>query len=661
MVAGRMEGLRLSRARTWPGFAAACALACVAVLGPVAGARAATPPAAGQLFVAGYNLEGQLGDGTNLTRLTTEPAPFLPADVTQVAGSRFDTFALLSNGTVAATGSDTDGALGDGVGLGERFAPAIIGGLANVTQVAAGENYFGLALIQGGAVAAWGNDENGELGNGGAGVELSPVVLPTVHGVSAVAAGCDTGYALLSDGRVLAWGGNLHGQLGDGHTGGEQASSSTPVEVLGLEHVLAIAAGCQTGYALVADGRVEAWGYDKYAQVGNGSTSPDEVTAPAEVRGVSGAVAIAAGTWAGYALLGTGEVVDWGYNVGGELGDGTAEEHKEAETVPGLTGVRTIGASNEAAYAVLESGAAYGWGDNESGELGDGTSSERSSPEALPSLTDAIAFGLGSDNSDLLAIQGAFASLSATSLAFPTTEVGAKSPVQSVALLNRGPAPLTVSADSLQGAGAGDFEKTFDSCQGATIAAGASCTVSLAFTPSGAGEATASLSFATTAANPIDVVALSGLASAPPRVSALRLSPSTFELLGRRVAGRCLSLTRANRRRPVCRRPAAFHIAYGLNTSAEVRYRVQRLLGGVRVGGQCIAPALARGRHPACTRARWLSGSIDQLGRSGNNTYLFDARIGGTVLGAGTYRLIATPLGPAGAGSGEHVRFRIVR
>ena len=87
---------------------------------------------------------------------------------------------------------------------------------------------------------------------------------------------------LKNDGTVWAWGNNGNGQLGDGST----TQSTTPVQVSGLSGVIAIAAGGTHTVALKDDGTVWAWGNNSNGQLGDGSTT--QSTTPVQVSGLSG-------------------------------------------------------------------------------------------------------------------------------------------------------------------------------------------------------------------------------------------------------------------------------------------------------------------------------------------------------------------------------------
>ena len=105
------------------------------------------------------------------------------------------------------------------------------------------------------------------------------------------------------------------------------------------------------------------------------------------------------------------------------------------------------------------------------------------------------------------------ATLSATSLSFGPQLVGSAT-AQTLTLSNNGGSGLSVSSVSITGAQASDFQ--IGNMCGATLAAGAGCTISLTFTPSAAGARTASLQIADSATGSPQTVVLSGMGVIPP-------------------------------------------------------------------------------------------------------------------------------------------------
>src|SRR5262249_30881029 len=81
-----------------------------------------------------------------------------------------------------------------------------------------------------------------------------------------------------------------------------------------------VTVGAQHVCAVLSNGARARWGYNLFGQLGDG-TQPTRL-APVPVQGLAGATAIGAGNWATCALLADGTVDCWGFNQEGELGNG---------------------------------------------------------------------------------------------------------------------------------------------------------------------------------------------------------------------------------------------------------------------------------------------------------------------------------------------------
>jgi alpha-tubulin suppressor-like RCC1 family protein len=276
---------------------------------------------------------------------------------------------IAAEGTILAWGNGDDGELGNGTPT-ESNVPVQAVGLTGVTAVSA-RNEYGLALLSDGTVWAWGLNYGGYLGPEEPLDESYAPVRWIGTGVTAISAGYGYGLVLENDGTVWGWGDNASGQLGNG------ATSSTPllfsVQVTGLAGATAIAAGYGSSYALMSDGTVQAWGYNGDGELGNGTTTNSSV--PVQVTGLSGVTAIAVATNNEnssfcLALRNDGTVWGWGINGAGELGNGTTTGSLVPVQVAGLTGITAIAAGTYTSLALKSDGTVWGWGDNSFGELG---------------------------------------------------------------------------------------------------------------------------------------------------------------------------------------------------------------------------------------------------------------------------------------------------
>jgi alpha-tubulin suppressor-like RCC1 family protein len=340
----------------------------------------------------GNNSSGQLGDNSGVDQPTPVQVFFGPAlDINAITGGASSGYALLDDGTVWAWGNNGYGQLGDGSGV-DQPKPVRVSGLTNITAIAAGyESAY--ALRSNGTVWAWGKNWRGELGDNSGVDQPKPVRVSGLTNIIAIAAGDMSAYALRSNGTVWAWGDNGDGQLGDNSGLPEQP---TPVRVSGLTTVTAIAAGGASAYALLNNGTVWAWGDNGDGQLGDNSGLPSQPT-PVQVSGLTTVTAIAAGETSGYALLSNGTVGAWGDNTFGQLGDNSGLSSQPTPVqVSGLTNITAIAAGHSSAYALRSNGTVGAWGIDNDGELGNNSAlSSQPTPVQVSGLTNIIVIGAG--------------------------------------------------------------------------------------------------------------------------------------------------------------------------------------------------------------------------------------------------------------------------
>ncbi|MHB8572165.1 MAG: RCC1 domain-containing protein [Candidatus Dormibacteria bacterium] len=313
-----------------------------------------------------------------------------------------------ATGSAYAWGNDDQGELGDGR-FTDNFSPAAVRGARAYTAISGGMLFF-TALRPDGTVAAWGDNAFGELGNGNTNNSAVPVTVPGATGVIAISSGGYHTLALRSDGTVLAWGWNAGGD------NGQSSGYSTPAApVPGLNNVVKVVAGWYHSLAIRSDGTVWTWGSNDYGQLGNGSTDGPNSYAfhatPTQVAGITTAIDAAGGSLSTYVLLADGSVVAWGYNSVGELGDGTQVAHYLPAPVPGLTGVAEVTAGNEFAVARLSDGTAQAWGYDAYAQLGRGAFSSNNcgcqpNPASVQGLVNATAISSNGETTMALLSDG---------------------------------------------------------------------------------------------------------------------------------------------------------------------------------------------------------------------------------------------------------------
>jgi len=284
--------------------------------------------------------------------------------------------------------------------------------------IAAGGTAHACALVAGGAVDCWGENELGELGDGtstgpatcegwGAGTyPCRPTPGPVAGIVSAtgVVAGGNFACGLLADDTVTCWGDNSAGELGDAtFDPATNYQSSTPLPVTGITGAKQISAGGVNACALVTTGSIYCWGDSENGNLGGGTTTTTSVNnsncagqcsvTPIRVGQISTATQISAGGSAWFldtgsvcAVLAGGTVDCWGLNQHGQLGNGTStgpentcnaySSQLPCSTSPvpvqGITTATQVSVGLYSTCALLAGGSVECWGDNSSGELGDG-------------------------------------------------------------------------------------------------------------------------------------------------------------------------------------------------------------------------------------------------------------------------------------------------
>ena len=221
----------------------------------------------------------------------------------------------------------------------------------------------------------WGQNDDGQLGNGSQLNSGAPVGVFSLPPSTAIAAGGRHSCARLADGTVQCWGGNDVGELGDGTT----TAHSFPEPVTGVTGAIAVAAGFNHSCALRAGGDGDVLGRERLRPAGRRDDDRQRGAGRGRRAGAP-AVAIAAGYNHNCAVLASGEARCWGWNAAGQLGDGTKTDSATPVAVASLAHVTTIAGGGFHTCAAGADGAVACWGSNDSGQLGDGTTTNRSTP-----------------------------------------------------------------------------------------------------------------------------------------------------------------------------------------------------------------------------------------------------------------------------------------
>jgi len=341
----------------------------------------------------GGGLSGALGNGG--TR--NEPRPLavtaLPPDVCIVSCGDSWSAACTESGTLYTWGKGQYGRLGHG-DVSDVTVPRRMTALdgRRVVSLATG-GCHGAVVVEGGDVFAWGRNWHGELGVSDTKAGSAPVIVSMDEGVRAAAVAAGARHTLVLDetGQVWACGQCADGQLGTG--GRDKAvSKMTLVPLPSGAKATQVACGRDFSIVVLADGRVLSCGADDYGQLGQGKANRYE-SSMREIKHLQGihVQSVSCGDYHVAACDRQGRVYAWGYGRFGQLGTGATTDLSVPTLVPNLENITSVSCGQNHAAAITRKGGLFVWGKGREGQLGRGD--ELESPVAyrtVPMAVDAI-------------------------------------------------------------------------------------------------------------------------------------------------------------------------------------------------------------------------------------------------------------------------------
>jgi alpha-tubulin suppressor-like RCC1 family protein len=188
--------------------------------------------------------------------------------------------ATKTNGTLWSWGRAYDGETGQGDTT-LRSSPTQVGSLTNWLSIAAG-GYHSVVVKTDGTMWTWGENDLGQLGLGTSGAYTgfsSPKQVGALTTWKTPSAGEKQNQVIKIDGTLWAWGDNADGQLGNG----AQFNVSSPAQTGSLNTWLKVGAGKDFSLATKTDGTLWAWGLGGNGALGDNSnvnkSSPIQVGA----------------------------------------------------------------------------------------------------------------------------------------------------------------------------------------------------------------------------------------------------------------------------------------------------------------------------------------------------------------------------------------------
>ncbi len=267
-------------------------------------------------------------------------------------------------------------------------------------KISSGERHS-IGIKTDGTLWGWGfNGDIGLLGNGGTGVEFSPIQIGTLNTWKEVGSGTTNSFAIKEDGTLWGWGSNTSGQLG---TGSSAQFSLIPVQV-GTSTWKMVQTGNSHTVAIKADGTLWAWGNNEKATLGDG-TFVNKST-PTLINSSTNWKTISCNLWRNIAVKEDGTLWVWGSNSPalGVLGSGSSVSYI---TVPTQIGTETSWKEAVSGMghfiAIKNDGSLWAWGGGDNGQLGTGTTTSIFLPTQIG--TDTNWSTLAADNQYSLGIK----------------------------------------------------------------------------------------------------------------------------------------------------------------------------------------------------------------------------------------------------------------
>jgi len=320
----------------------------------------------GQLWGYGANFIGQLGNGTTndeISPIQLGSSTILWKDI----GLRFRSSAgIKSDGTLWTWGENNQGQLGDGTTT-NKSSPVQIGSATNWKQVACGY-YFMATIKKDNTLWTWGNNRYGGLGDGTIVKKSSPIQVGSLTDWKQVSCGYYHISAVKTNGTLWTCGYNSAGQLGDGTL----VHNSSPIQVGSLTDWKSVACGYSWTLALKTDGTLWGWGTNWWGQLGNG-ISNNYYVSPIQIGSLTDWKQISTGYYHSAATKTDGTLWIWGLGTYARLGLGDLTSKSSPTQVGALNNWKQVSCIYNNTAAIKTDGTLWICGDNTWGLLDDGS------------------------------------------------------------------------------------------------------------------------------------------------------------------------------------------------------------------------------------------------------------------------------------------------
>ena len=348
----------------------------------------------GGLKCWGHGDVGQLGYGNTDNRGddNSEMGVGLPwvnlSDGTKmVVTNERHTCAILDDNFLKCWGKNEAGQLGDGSTT-DRHVPVTINlGMSRTVKVVSTGDHHTCAILDDDSLKCWGKNGYGQLGDGSAINQHTPVSinLGTGRTAKAITLGRVFTCAILDDDSLKCWGNNSAGELGTGETSSFNTPPADSINLGVARTAKAVSAGDKHVCAILDDDSLKCWGDNQYGQLGDGSTTDNRAPVAINLGAGRTAKAISLGGDHTCAILDDDSLKCWGKNGSGRLGDGSITNRNAPVAINLGTNksVKMVAMGIWHTCAMLNDDTVKCWGGNYYGSLGAGANPDTESSDPI--------------------------------------------------------------------------------------------------------------------------------------------------------------------------------------------------------------------------------------------------------------------------------------
>jgi alpha-tubulin suppressor-like RCC1 family protein len=231
---------------------------------------------AGTLWCWGTNTTFQVANDTNPFLATPQLVTDFPANLVQITAGKGHTCALDQSYKAYCRGANTYGQVGNGEASNYSPVPVAVSTTNSFSTIAAGFNFnCGQSMVQQNFRAfCWGDNSAGQIGDPSVGaMALTPTQVTIPEDIMSMCVGNSFACAIVTGGKIKCWGDNNWGQLGDG-TSRNRADPNVAVNT--TRQFSSLSCGGSHVCGLTDANELYCWGGNQYGALGFGS-SPDSL------------------------------------------------------------------------------------------------------------------------------------------------------------------------------------------------------------------------------------------------------------------------------------------------------------------------------------------------------------------------------------------------